>query len=53
MVFIFLETMWDNDVWCFTWVDKKQRLGMPSIEGIMGNLVSQKVISFPNNVFIN
>jgi hypothetical protein len=36
--------MWNNDVVCYM-SGYKDCLGMPWIEGIMGNLVSQKVIN--------
>jgi hypothetical protein len=53
MTFIlFWETIRHNDVWGFTWVDIKNHLGMPWLEGIMENLVSQNLITKPNNIFL-
>jgi hypothetical protein len=45
VVILFWETMWHIDVLCFFLSGHKDRLGITWIEGIIGNLVSQKVIS--------
>jgi hypothetical protein len=53
MVFIlFWETLWHIYV-VFFLSGHKHHLGIPWIEGIIGNLESQKVISYPNDVFMH